>query len=60
MVPHEYYDQLCTSAAAGQLSRDEWAELNDHPARTAKSLETKFKQVSNHFHCTLQPTLMTF
>ena len=37
-----------------------WAKLNDCPARTAKSLETKFKQVSNHLHCILQPILMAF
>jgi hypothetical protein len=31
-----------------------WAELNGRPVRTAKSLEAKFKQVSDHLHRTLE------
>src|SRR6266852_2985721 len=30
MATHEYYEQLCTLAAAGQLSSDEWTELRQH------------------------------
>src|SRR5258708_805617 len=30
MMPHEHYEQLCTLAAAGQLSRREWVELSEH------------------------------
>ena len=49
-IHHERFEQLCALAAIGEVSSDEFAELNDHLAECGlcREIDADFRRIASH------------